>query len=86
MAEVKELKNMKKFNVDGVEYTVQKLPVRPALELREQWQESDVKMYEMVLEHFVVDPKVKLDDFEDIVTVEELVAEVLNYQYKSKGK
>ena len=86
MAEIKGLKNTKIITVDGVEYTVQRLPVRPALELRAEWQDSDVKMYEMVLEYFIVNPKVKLDDFEDIITVEEIVGEVLKYQYRSKGK
>ena len=90
MADVKELKNMKKITVDGVDYTVQKLPVRQALELREQWQPDgnvdEVKMFDLVLEHFVIQPKKVLDDFEDVVTVEELVAEVLKYQYKTKGK
>ena len=86
MAEIKGLKNTRNFTVDGVEYTMQRLPVRPALELRAEWQDSDITMYEMVLEHFVVNPKVKLDDFEDIVTVEEIVGEVLKYQYRSKGK
>lgn len=90
MAEIKELKNMKKITVDGVDYTVQKLPVRQALELREQWQEDgvvdEVKMFDLVLEHFVVNPKKTLDDFDDVVTVEELVSEVLKYQYRSKGK
>ena len=89
MAEIKELKNMKKITVDGVDYTVQKLPVRQALELREQWQEDgvvdEVKMFDLVLEHFVVNPKKTLDDFDDVVTVEELVSEVLKYQYRTKG-
>lgn len=90
MAEIKELKNLKKITVDGVEYSVQRLPVRQALELREQWQEDgvvdEVKMFDLVLEHFVVNPKKTLDDFDDVVTVEELVSEVLKYQYRSKGK
>lgn len=89
MAEIKELKNLKKINVDGVDYSVQRLPVRQALELREQWQEDgvvdEVKMFDLVLEHFVVNPKKTLDDFDDVVTVEQLVSEVLKYQYRTKG-
>lgn len=83
---LKDLKNAKKITVDGTEYTVQKLPVRQALELRNQWQDSELKMYDMVLEHFVVHPKVTIDDFEDVATIDELVGAVLQYVYHSKGK
>jgi len=90
MADLKDLKNVKKVVIDGKEYTLQKLPVRQALELRDQWQVDgvvdNVKMFDMVLEHFVVHPKVMLDDFEDVATVEELVGEALKYQYVEKGK
>jgi len=88
--DIKNLKNIKKVTVDGIEYTLQKLPVRQALELRDQWQVDgvvdNVKMFDMVLEHFVVHPKKTLDDFEDVATVEELVGEALKYQYIEKGK
>ncbi|WP_132995837.1 hypothetical protein [Sporanaerobacter acetigenes] len=90
MTDIKDLKNVKKVTVDGEEYTLQKLPVRQALELREQWQTDgmvdEVKMFDLVLEHFVVNPKKTLDDFEDVVVVEELVGEALKYQYRTKGK
>lgn len=85
MSEIK-LKNSKKVKVDGTEYTIQRLPVREAIELRSQWQESELVMFEMILEHFVIEPRVSLDDFEDVITVEKLASEVLDYQYKSKGK
>lgn len=90
MADLKDLKNVKKVVIDGEEYTLQKLPVRQALELRDQWQVDgvvdNVKMFDMVLEHFVVHPRKTLDDFEDVATVEELVGEALKYQYVEKGK
>lgn len=91
MADTEGLKNMKKVTVDGVEYTLQKLPVRQALQLREQWQPDgivdEVKMFDLVLEHFVVQPKKVLEDFgKDVVVVEELVGKALQYQYKTKGK
>ena len=90
MADLKDLKNVKKVAIDGEEYTLQKLPVRQALELRDQWQVDgvvdNVKMFDMVLEHFVVHPRKTLDDFEDVATVEELVGEALKYQYVEKGK
>lgn len=86
MTEIKGLKNTKVVKVDGVDYTIQRLPVREALELRESWQDSEITMYETVLEHFVIQPKLELDDFEDVITVESLVQEVLMYQYRTKGK
>lgn len=91
MSEIKGLQNMKKVKVDGVEYSLQKLPIRPALELREQWQSNgeihEPTMFDLVLEHIVVAPKVTMEDFgDDVVVLEELVSEALNYQYKTKGK
>lgn len=81
-----EIKNSKRVTVDGVEYLIQRLPNRAALELRESWGQDKVKMIDSVLEHFIVSPKVELEDFADIVTVETLVAEALKYQYIEKGK
>jgi len=90
MADLKDLKNVKKVVIDGEEYTLQKLPVRQALELRSQWhvngEVDEIKMYELLLEHIVVHPKKTLDDFEDIVTLEELGQAALTYQYRTKGK
>ena len=90
MADLKDLKNVKKVVIDGEEYTLQKLPVRQALELRNQWHTNgevdEIKMYELLLEHIVVNPKKTLDDFEDIVTLEELGQAALSYQYRTKGK
>ena len=90
MADLKDLKNVKKVVIDGEEYTLQKLPVRQALELRNQWhvngEVDEIKMYELLLEHIVVHPKKTLDDFEDIVTLEELGQEALTYQYRTRGK
>lgn len=84
-----ELKT-KKVTVNDVEYTLQKLPVREALKLRDSWLENGVvnqeKMYDKLLEHIVVMPKVKLDDFDDLETVEALGMECVNFVYGSKTK
>lgn len=86
----KVLMNAKTVNIHGVDYVFQKLPPRQALEVREQWHvdgvPSEIKMFELILEHIVVKPKVTLDDFEDLVVVEDLVKEAMQYQYKTKGK
>lgn len=91
MSEIKGLENMKKVKVDGVEYSLQKLPIRQALELREKWQADgtihEPTMYDLVLEHIVVNPKVIMEDFgEEVIVLEELIGKALNYQYKTKGK
>ncbi len=83
------LKYAKTVTVNGVEYTLQKLPVRPALEIRSRCRDKngnpdDVKLYEEMLEHVVIQPKKKLDDFEDVSELEELMKEVLAYQYQGK--
>lgn len=86
----KVLMNAKTVTVDGIDYTLQKLPPRQALELREQWHidgtPNELLMFEKILEHIVVRPVTNLDDFEDIVVVEELVTKAMQYQYKTKGK
>ncbi len=79
----------KKVTVKGKEYVLQKLPIRKALEIRQKWTlpsgiTDDVKMYDACLEHIVVNPKVKMEDFEDISELELLVAECVFFQYMAK--
>lgn len=87
--EAASLKYAKTVEVEGKEFTLQKLPVRPALEIRSRCRDKngnpdDIKLYEELLEHVVVSPKMKLDDFEDVNTLEELMKKVLEYQYQGK--
>lgn len=79
----------KQVTVNDVEYTLQKLPVRQALELRQKWTlpnglTDDIIMADECFKHIVVEPKVKLDDFEDINELEMLVAECVVFQYLEK--
>ncbi|VFB17198.1 Uncharacterised protein [Urinicoccus massiliensis] len=81
----------KKVTVEGVEYTLQKLPIRKALEIRQKWTlpngtTSDLIMYEECLKHIVVEPKVKIDDFEELYELELLVGECLTFQFLEKKK
>lgn len=87
MAEFKQ----KKVEVEGVEYTLQKMPIREALKLRQRWSSKetasgvdDIKMAELCLENIVVMPKMKLDDFESIDALEKLIVECVNFQYLGK--
>lgn len=85
---IKNLKFAKTVDVDGVEYTLQKLPVRPGLQLRQDCRDGgdidDIKFYERLLESVVIQPKKKLDDFEDIGHLEKLMKAVMEYQYQGK--
>lgn len=80
----------KKVTVEGVEYTLQKLPVRQALKLRDSWLENgevnQEKMYDALLNNIVVNPKVKLDDFDELKTVEAIGIECLNFVWGNSQK
>lgn len=86
--DIKNLKYAKTVDVDGIEYTLQKLPVRPGLELRQRARNGadvdDIKFYEELLENVVIKPKMKLDDFDDIGHLEKLMTKVIEYQYQGK--
>ena len=82
------LKYAKTEVVDGIEYVLQKLPVRPGLELRQRARNGndvdDIKFYEELLENVVIKPKKRLDDFDDIGHLEKLMTKVIEYQYQGK--
>ena len=87
MSEVKKYAQ-KKVEVNGTEYTLQKLPVLEFMKLRQQWGSrefasgvDDIKMSELVLEHIVVNPKRKIEDFDTLEELEDLVSEGVNYHY-----
>lgn len=81
-------KFIKEVRVDGIDYKLQKLPTRAGLELRQECRRGgdidDIKFYEELLEHVVVDPKLDLDSFESIGHLEKLMLEVIEYQYQGK--
>ena len=81
----------KKVTINGVEYTLQKMPVREALRLRQRWGSKetasgidDEKMADLCLENIVVMPKVKIDDFENVEDLAELIKECIDFQYVGK--
>lgn len=67
------------------EYTFQKISPREWMRLRKRCSKNgvldDEKFADEVLEHIVIEPKVKLDDFEDYGEVEDLVSAAVNFQY-----
>lgn len=83
----------KQVTIGDTEYTLQKLPTREALKLRQEWLTNeyptgvnDVEMCDRVLRHIVVSPKRKLDDFEEIGDLEDLIQECIKFQYLGKSK
>ena len=78
--------NTKIVKVSGTEYTLQKLAPREFYLMKERCtingQLNDLKMYDELFEHVVVNPKVTLDDFEDVETIEGLMKEALTFQLK----
>lgn len=79
----------KTVEVMGKKYVLQKLPIRKALEIRQKWtlpsgMTDDVVMYDECLANIVVNPKVKIEDFEDLGELELLITECLFFQYMAK--
>ena len=78
--------------VNGVKYDLQKLPTRAALQLRSRCKDkggnpNEIKLYDELLENVVIKPKIKLDDFEDVADLEDLMKEVITFQYgRKEGK
>lgn len=75
----------KKVTINGTEYTLQKVTPREWLRMRDRCknkhgQPIEERMYDEVLEHIVVHPKKKLDDFTDLQELEELVAAAIRFQ------
>lgn len=82
---IKNLKFAKTVTVGEVEYTLQKLPVRAALKLRQDTENDQTKFYEGLLESIVIHPKTKLDDFGyDYHIMEELMQAIVDYQFVGK--
>jgi hypothetical protein len=75
----------KKVTVGDTEYTLQKIPAREWVRLRQRCTKNgnlnEEKFIDEILEHIVVDPKKRLDDFEDYSELEEVVAEAVNFQH-----
>lgn len=87
MSEAKKFEQ-KTVTVGDKEYVLQKLPTRKALEMKQRYMPNNVfnelKCYDEILEHVVVNPKVTLDDFDDISELDTLGTEALNFQFGGK--
>lgn len=87
MSEAKKFEQ-KTVTVGDKEYVLQKLPTRKALEMKQRYMPNNIfnelKCYDEILEHVVVNPKVTLDDFDDISELDTLGTEALNFQFGGK--
>jgi len=75
--------------VNSKRYVLQKMPIRPAMKMREKWVKvggaiDDIVMADELLANVVVSPKVKLDDFTDYSELDELITKALLFQFGSK--
>ena len=91
MADLGQQFKQKKVTVDGVEDTWQKMPVREALKLRQRWGSKetasgidDEKIADLCLENIVVMPKVKIENFDNVEDLTELIKECIDFQYLGK--
>lgn len=77
--------------IDGVEYTFQKVPVRPAMKMRQKWliggDRIDIEvMCDEVFRNIVVNPKITLDDFTSVIKAQNVAVAAANFQYEDEGK
>lgn len=91
MSDLGQQFKQKKVTVNGVEYTLQKMPVREALKLRQRWSSKetasgidDEKIADLCLENIVVMPKVKIENFDNVEDLAELIKECIDFQYVGK--
>jgi len=76
--------------VNGVDYTLQKLPTRQWIRARQKYRDKnglplDEELYDYLLENVVVSPKLKIDDFEEDQDLEELMEAVFDFHTKRKA-
>ena len=82
--------NKKVVLENGKEYVIQNLPVREAVRIRQESRlpghlTDDLRWYEQLLEHCVIDPSgLKIDDFTNVPELEELMGQVMGFVYGGK--
>ncbi len=79
------MSRQEKETINGTEYTLQKLPPREYLRLRDRSKNRFGNVIEEtfiseLLKHIVVDPKVTLDDFEEFADAQELANAAARFQ------
>lgn len=77
--------DQKKVTINGTEYTFQKVVPREWLRMRDRCKNKngipiEERLYDEVLQHIVVNPKKRLDDFTDVQELEEVVTAAIRFQ------
>lgn len=77
--------NQKQVTVNEKDFTLQKVFPVEWLRIRDRCKNkfgipSEEKMYKEILTHIVVEPKMKVEDFEDWKELDELVQEGIRFQ------
>lgn len=74
----------KTVEVNGQEYTLQKIPTEAWYQLKDRCAtkngSSEAKLYKEICEHIIVNPKVKMNDFEEVEDFEALMKEAVAFQ------
>lgn len=78
-----------KKEIGGVEYTFQKIPAMDFVRMKERATNDkgvllDSAMFEELAEHVIVDPKIDLEGFEDVVELSEIMEEAISFQLSKK--
>jgi len=79
----------KTVKINNTDYTLQKVTPRQWLRIRQRCKDKnglpmEENLYSEILEHIVVSPKMTIDDFEEIETLEEVMKAAINFQCKRK--
>lgn len=74
----------RKVKVGDKEFILQSVPIRSALQMRQAWATpegniDDIKMAEQILQHVVVDPKCKIEDFDTVFELQTLVTLAVSF-------
>ncbi|MBC3887252.1 hypothetical protein GH810_02875 [Acetobacterium paludosum] len=75
----------KKDTINGVDYTFQKVPPREWVKIRQRCKDKngqalEEKLYDEILSHIVVTPKITMDDFEEVEDMEAVMEAAITFQ------
>ncbi len=81
----------KTVNVFGTDYVLQKVTPREWIRIRSRCKDKngnliDETFYSEILEHIVVQPRMTIDDFEEIEELEEVMKEAITFQCTKQKK
>jgi hypothetical protein len=77
----------KKVNINSKEYTLQRVPPREWIKIRQRCKDKngqplEEKLYDEILTHIVVIPHMDIDDFEELEDLEAVMEAAITFQCK----